>query len=48
MAKVVAFQRARYLKVNGIVTNAVWRAVGAGVPYAPVKGSQIRRLFAST
>lgn len=46
--KVVAFQRARHLRVNGVVTGSVWRALGAGVPYTPVKGSQIRRLFAST
>ena len=47
-SKVVAFQRARHLRVNGVVTRTVWRALGAGVPYTPVKGSQMRRLFAST
>jgi hypothetical protein len=47
-AKVVAFQRARHLKVNGVVTTVVWRALGAGVPYTPVRGSQMRMLFAST
>jgi hypothetical protein len=47
-AKVVAFQRTRHLRVNGVVTSAVWRALGAGVPYTPVKGSRMRVLFAST
>ena len=47
-AKVVAFQRARHLRANGVVSISVWRALGAGIPYTPVKASQIRRLFAST
>ena len=47
-AKVVAFQRARRLNADGVVTNAVWRALGAGIPYTPVTGSQIGVLFAST
>jgi hypothetical protein len=47
-AKVVAFQRARHLSVNGVVTSPVWRALGAGVPFTPVKGSRIGVLFAST
>ena len=46
--KVVALQRVRRLRANGVVTSAVWRALGAGPRYTPVKGSQMRRLFAST
>lgn len=47
-ARVVAFQRAKHLRVNGVVTIAVWRALGAGKPYVPVTGSKMRTLFAST
>jgi Putative peptidoglycan binding domain len=47
-ARVVAFQRARHLPANGLVTNVVWRALGAGEPYVPVTGSRIRSLFSST
>jgi len=47
-AKVVAFQRARHLRANGIVSISVWRALGAGIPYIPVRASQMRRMFAST
>jgi len=47
-SKVVAFQRARHLRANGVVTTAVWRALGAGVAYVPVSGSRVGALFAST
>jgi len=47
-AKVVAFQRARHLRVNGVVTAGVWRALGAGVRYTPVRGSRMATLFKST
>jgi hypothetical protein len=46
--KVVAFQRARKLTVNGVVTTVVWRALGAGVAYVPITRSKMRSLFAST
>jgi hypothetical protein len=46
--RVIAFQRARHLRVNGLVTNVVWRALGAGEPYVPVTGSKMRTLFAPT
>lgn len=48
-ARVVAFQRARYLKANGTVGNAVWRALGAGTgTYTPGARGVTHRLFAST
>jgi Putative peptidoglycan binding domain len=47
-AKVVAFQRAKHLSANGVVTSVVWRALGAGKPYVPVTGSKMGSLFAST
>lgn len=46
--RVVAFQRARRLRVTGVATDALWRTMGAGRPYVPVTGSKIRTLFAST
>lgn len=47
-AKVVALQRAKHLRVNGVVTAGVWRALGAGVRYTPVRGSRMAILFRST
>jgi len=47
-AKVVAFQRAKRLSANGVVTTAVWRSLGAGVPYTPVRASRMPSLFRST
>jgi hypothetical protein len=47
-ARVVAFQRSRHLRANGVVTPVVWRALGAGVPYTPRRASMMGTLFAST
>ena len=46
-AKVVAFQRARKLRSNGVVDKRVWRALGAGTT-TPGRGSTMAALFAST
>jgi hypothetical protein len=47
-AKVVTFQRARKLPANGVVTSAVWRALGAGAAYTPPVKGFMGTLFAST
>lgn len=47
-ARVVAVQRSRHLAANGVVTSVVWRALGAGVPYTPPRGSKMPSMFAST
>ena len=48
-ARVVAFQRARGMKANGIVGSAMWRALGAGTgTYTPPVRGIMSSLFAST
>jgi hypothetical protein len=48
-AKVVALQRARHLPVNGVVTSAVWRALGASSgAYSPAVPGVMGTMFAST
>jgi len=48
-ARIVAFQRARNLTANGIVSSAVWRALGAGTgTYTPPVPGFMGALFAST
>jgi len=48
-ARVVAFQRRARLRANGIVTAAVWRALGAGHRYTPPgRGSYMPVIFART
>jgi peptidoglycan hydrolase-like protein with peptidoglycan-binding domain len=48
-ARVVAFQRARHLRANGVVGGAVWRALGAGTGrYRPPVRAIMGTLFAST
>jgi lysozyme len=48
-ARVVAFQRARHLRANGVVGSAVWRAMGAGTgTYTPAIPGFMDALFAST
>lgn len=48
-ARVVAFQRARHLTANGIVSSAVWRALGAGTgTYTPPVPGFMGALFAPT
>jgi peptidoglycan hydrolase-like protein with peptidoglycan-binding domain len=45
--RVVAFQRARHLTANGVVTDATWRALGAG-SIVPSQPSRMPQLFVST
>ncbi len=48
-ARVVAFQRTRQMKVDGIVGPAVWRALGAGTgTYSPALRGFMSDLFAPT
>jgi peptidoglycan hydrolase-like protein with peptidoglycan-binding domain len=45
--RVVAFQRAHHLTSDGVVTNATWRALGAGQT-VPATRSRMPELFLST
>jgi hypothetical protein len=48
-ARVVALQRARHMRVDGIVGPAVWRALGAGTgTYSPAVRGFMSDLFAPT
>jgi Putative peptidoglycan binding domain len=48
-ARVIAFQRSRHLRANGIVTSAVWRGLGAGRGrYTPARVGHMSTLFART